>query len=156
MENTTKQKIINIIWSTLSVVFVALIANIFTQAGREWYDGLKTAGEWPPSFLFPIVWSIIYLLIGVSIFFMLNSGKMNKKMTTLLILNGVANILWCLFFFTLNSTLGGLATILINLILSILLVREIDKDKILGYLLVLYPLWVSFATFLNLAVWILN
>ena len=156
MESTKKQKLLNLLWAFLSVAVVALIANLFSERNSEWYNNLAKASEWPPAFLFPIMWSIIYFLVGLSIYFMLNSGKMNKKMTILLVINGIVNILWCLLFFTLESTIGGLIMILFNLVASILLVREIDKDKPLGYFLTIYPLWVSFATMLNLAVWILN
>lgn len=156
MEQSKKQKLLNLLWAFLSVAVVALIANLFSQRNSDWYNNLAKASEWPPAILFPIIWTLIYFLIGLSIYFMLNGGKMNKKMIILLVINGIVNILWCLLFFTLQTTIGGLVMILLNLVASILLVREIDKDKLLGYLLVIYPLWVSFATMLNLAVWILN
>ena len=103
------------------------------------------------------MWSFIY---SVSIFYLIHlvrKEKDNKRVIWLLIINGFLNVLWCLVFFTLNSLLGGLIVIIINLIASMLLLKEICKtSELFSYILTVYPLWLSIATCLNFASWILN
>ena len=84
-------------------------------------------------------------------------GGLPRNIVILLILNGILNILWCLLFFTLNQTFGGLVSIILLLIMAYILVINISKyNKFYGYFTALYPIWVSIATTLNIAIWILN
>ena len=74
-----------------------------------------------------------------------------------MIINGALNVLWCLVFFTLKQLLLGDIVIILNLIAGFLLIADIFKTKKLyGYILIIYPIWLSIATTLNLALWILN
>lgn len=152
-----KENIIKYGIPVLSVVLVALLGSVFVDMGMDWFDGLNKPTEWVPNIVIPIMWSFIYL---VSIFYLIHlvrKEKDNKRVIWLLIINGFLNVLWCLVFFTLNSLLGGLIVIIINLIASMLLLKEICKtSELFSYILTVYPLWLSIATCLNLASWILN
>ena len=91
------------------------------------------------------------------LFFWIKDGVITKKVSVLFIVNGVLNVLWCLVFFTLKLTFLGNIVIILNLIASILLFIEIFKyKKLYVYWLSIYPIWISIATTLNLALWILN
>lgn len=141
----------------LSMAIVTLLGSIFTNKGLDWLSGLDKPSEWLTDFIIPIVWSVIYSLFTIFLIYLLNKNKLKKEVTILLLLNGFLNVLWCLVYFTLKNILLGQIIIIINLVSSILLIIQIFKiKKIWGYILLVYPSWLSIATCLNLAIWILN
>jgi len=147
----------NILLSVIPVIIVAVLGSIFVNIGMEWFNSLSKPTEWIPNVVIPIVWTVIYLATAVILFLWLNQENLSKCAVILFILNGIFNVLWCLFFFALNLILIGLITIIINLILAILLIICIFKSKpIYAKILLIYPTWLSIATSLNLAIWILN
>lgn len=151
------EKIINYGIPILSVAVVALLGSIFTNMGLDWLEGLNKPSEWLASFIIPIVWSVIYSLIVIYLLYRVKDNKLTKKEFILFVINGILNVLWCLLYFTLKSLLGGQIIIIINLIASILLVKTIfKKSTSWGYILLIYPIWLSIATALNLSIWILN
>lgn len=147
----------NSIISTVAVILVAGLGTLFTQLGMDWFDTLQKPTQWIPSFVIPIVWTVIYLSFAVILFLWQQNQKLSLKLTVLLIINGFLNVLWCLVFFTLKQLFIGNIVIVINTIFSFILVKDIYKQKNLyGYILALYPIWLSLATTLNTALWILN
>lgn len=153
MSKTTKYQII----STISIVLVAVLGSVFVNIGMEWFNSLAKPSQWIPNIVIPIVWSVIYLLAIICNIILIKQEKINKTLLTCLILNGIINILWCLVFFTLNLTFIGLITIIINLILGWFLWINLQKtENLLAKILIIYPIWLSIATTLNLALWILN
>lgn len=147
----------SIIISIVSIIIVAALGTLFTQLGMSWFDGLNKPTEWIPSFIIPIVWTIIYLAFAIILSLWQNKRPLTKEMKTLLIINGVLNILWCLVFFTLNQLFLGNVIIIINALFAIRLMFEIAKeDAMYGLILSIYPIWLCVATSLNLALWILN
>lgn len=152
-----REKIIGYSIPILSVMLVALLGSIFTNNGLEWLSNLNKPREWLKDFVIPIVWGVIYSLTAIYLLYLVRKDSLNNKQFVLLIINGVLNVLWCLVYFTLKSLLGGQILIVINLIASILLIKEIYKtNNKWGCVLLIYPTWLSIATCLNLAVWILN
>lgn len=153
MSKTTKYQII----STISIVLVAVLGSVFVNIGMEWFNSLAKPSQWISNIIIPIVWSVIYLLAIICNIILIKQEKINKTLLTCLILNGIFNILWCLVFFTLNLTFIGLITIIINLILGWFLWINLQKtENLLAKILIIYPIWLSIATTLNLALWILN
>ena len=152
-----KSKIINYVIIIASIVFIAVVGSILVNVGMDWFSLLDKPNQFIPSFVIPIVWSVIYVIFAIVLCVWSNKESFKKATILLLVLNGIFNILWCLLFFTLNQTFIGLISIVILLILSYLLVVNIFKQKpIYAYFTAIYPLWVSIATTLNLALWILN
>lgn len=147
----------NIIITVASIVGVAVLGTIFAQLGMGWFDSLQKPTEWIPSFVIPIVWTVIYLLFGYVLIKWQNRRPISKENLILLIINGVLNVLWCLVFFTLNQLLLGNIVIIINLLFGIRLYLEICKeDAMNGLIISLYPIWLCIASTLNIALWILN
>ena len=147
----------NIIIIVASIVGVAVLGTIFAQLGMKWFDGLYKPTEWIPSFIIPIVWTVIYLLFAYVLIKWQNREAISKENIILLIINGALNVLWCLVFFTLNQLLLGNIVIIINLLFGIRLYLEICKsDAMNGLIISLYPIWLTIATTLNTALWILN
>ena len=152
-----KENIIKYGIPVLSVLLVAMLGSIFTNEGMERFETLQRPSEWIKDFIIPIVWSVIYSLVTIYLLYIVNKDKLNKKLFVLLVLNGFLNVLWCLIYFALNSLFGGQVIIVLNLIASILLLKEVFKtNEKWGYVLMIYPIWLSIATCLNLATWILN
>lgn len=149
------RKIKKYIPSLLVILVIALVGTLFTYSGMKWFDNLNKPQEWIPNIVIPIMWTVIYSLFYI--YTIKSNYYENSKLVNLLLINGMLNVLWCLVYFVINSLLGGLIVIILNLIASIVLIIEIMKrNQKFGYVLMLYPLWLSIATTLNLATWILN
>ncbi len=139
------------------IIVVAVLGSIFVNLGMDWFDSLTKPSEWVPNFVIPIIWTVIYLLFAIVFIFLYKKEVVNTKIIVLGILNAVFNVLWCLVFFTLNQLLLGEIVIIINVVLGALLVAELTKTQLwYTFLLWVYPIWLSIATLLNTAVWILN
>jgi len=152
-----KEKILDYSIPVLSVSFVALLGSIFVKKGMSWFEKLNKPTEWIPNALIPVMWSIIYVIAALYIIHFIRKEKGNKRIVSLLVINGILNVLWCLVFFTLHGLFMGLVVIILNLISSMLLLKEISKkSEVYSYLLTIYPAWLSIATTLNLSCWMLN
>lgn len=146
-----------IIISTLIIVAVAALGSVFVNLGIDWFNGLIKPLEWIPNFLIPVVWTVIYLTFAIVNFIWIKNGTIPKQTVVLMIINAVLNVLWCLLFFTFNLLFIGNIAIIFNLIAGFFLWASIYKsNKIYSYILLIYPVWLSIATTLNLALWILN
>lgn len=97
--------------------------------------------------LFPIVWSILYILMGISSYIVRN----NKELMSIYKVNLVINLLWPIIFFTLNFKVFGFFWILLLiLVVGYMMYKFYNKNKISAYLLIPYLLWLIFASILNL------
>ena len=153
-----KRQTKKIIISFAVIISVAVLGSIFVSLGMDWFNSLRKPAQWVPNVVIPIVWTIIYTAFAVINFFWIKDDETIPKSTVvLMIVNAVLNVLWCLAFFTLNLLLVGNIVILLILIAGFALIIDILKSKKLyGYILSIYPIWLSIATTLNLALWILN
>ena len=140
-----------------SIVLIAVLGSIFVNIGMEWFNGLKKPMQFIPSFIIPIVWSAIYLTFTIVLCNWASKENFKTSTIVLLIINGSLNIIWCLTFFSLKQTFIGLIAIVLLLIFSYFLVVNIYKQKqTYAYFTLIYPIWCSIATCLNLALWVLN
>ena len=151
-----EKKFKNQILSVLSVVVVAVLGSVFVGLGMGWFNGLLKPDQWIPNFVIPIVWTLIYLIVSIYIAILSKSDRFDKNNIILFVVNGVLNVLWCLVFFTLHQTFLGLIVIVLNLVAGYVLYLRQDRKVVLARVLVIYPLWLSIATLLNTAIWILN
>lgn len=152
-----KEKIVLLIIFLLGIILVAVAGSLFSNMGMAWFEELQKPTEWVPSITFAIVWAFVYVLFAIYTFFAIRNDWLDNDSVVLLIINGVLNVLWCFVFFSLQSLLGGLIVILLNLVAGYMLFAHLwKKSRTFGFVLTVYPLWLSLATCLNLAVWILN
>ena len=121
------------------------------------YNTLQKPFLAPPSIVFPIVWTILYILMGIS-YGILESNKLtNKKIDLLYYIQLGVNSLWSIFFFLLKWRLFSFIWIILLAILIIFMILKFyDKNKVAGLLQIPYLLWVIFASYLNIAIYILN
>ncbi len=130
------------------------------SGGTELYKELNRPPLSPPGWVFPVVWSILYLLMGYSSYRILESGADPAQIRKALILYGVqlaVNFLWPLLFFGGQLYLSALLVLTLLWVLIFLTVRAFSPiDELASDLLIPYLLWVSFAWYLNLGIFLLN
>lgn len=148
-----KRNIKVLIFSIIIVYFVGFIGSIFTSGNTDsdWYKSIKP-NITPPNFVFPIVWNILFFLIGWSLYFVWTKSKKEDKGSIILIygLNFIFNILWSVLYFGLKNITFAFFEIIVlwlSIISMIVLARRIDIKS--GWLLAPYLLWVTFAGVLN-------
>ena len=140
---------------------VGLLSTPFTIASiPTWYQTLNKPSFSPPNWVFGPAWTILYFLMGVSLYLIWMKGLKNKKVKTgvkFFSIQLVLNFLWSIFFFGLHSPILGMidiALLWIAILITIIKFYEISKPA--SYILIPYLLWVSFASVLNLFIVILN
>ena len=152
-----KNNVLRIISIVVPIVLVAVLGSVFVNLGMDWFNVLTKPTQWIPNWVIPVVWTVIYIAFAVVLLLWSNKEEIPKSTKVLLIVNGILNVLWCLVFFTLKQTFLGNIVIILNLIAGIALwVNVFIKKKGYSYVLAIYPIWLSIATTLNLAMWILN
>ena len=110
----------------------------------------------PPGYLFPIVWSILYLLLGIS-FFLYRKNNNNSKTIKIYYLSLFVNLFWSIFFFVLKWYLFTIFwTILLLILVIYLLYLFYQEYKPALYLNIPYLIWLIFATYLIINIYILN
>lgn len=141
----------------LPILVVAVWGSVFVNIGMDWFNSLNKPSQWIFNPIIPIVWTVIYIAFAVILVLWTNKEALTKSTLILLIINGILNVLWCLIFFTLKQTFLGNIVIILNLIFGVAFwVNIFTKQKLYSYILAIYPIWLSIATTLNLALWIMN
>lgn len=146
------KKVLNIITPVLICFLVGFTASYFqSDSISTWYPQLNKPFLTPPNIIFPIAWSIIYLLIGISIGLILNSNSKEKKtLTTVFAIQLFFNFTWSiLFFYMQNPLLGFINIIVLDILVIYYIAKSKSVNKISAYLFVPYLLWILFATYLN-------
>ena len=151
---------IKIILSVWLPVLIWVVSSYFTfTAIDSWYMALNKPSFNPPNWIFWPVWTTLYILIGISFYLVWSqnfwSHKNRLKITYFSQL--FLNFTWSFTFFYLeNPFLWFINIIALWLIIIYTIILFYRVDKIAGYLLIPYLLWVSFASLLNLYIMILN
>lgn len=136
------------------------LAALLTGGAMEGYSGLARPPLSPPGWLFPVVWSILYILMGLASYLVAAapvSGERKERALSIYALQLAVNFAWPVIFFKL-SAYGWAFFWLLLLLLLVLALRLLFKhiDERAGKLLLPYLLWLLFALYLNLGVWMLN
>ncbi len=149
-------KILIYIKSILVPLLIGGLVGIVTSNYID-YNSLIQPSWAPPSFLFPIVWTILYALMGVSYGILKSNSLLDSKSSTLYYVQLFVNALWSIFFFVFKWRLFSFIWILLLIVLVFLMIKDFySKNKVAGLIQLPYLLWIIFASFLNLAVYLLN
>ena len=137
------------------------VGSLFTSPSiPTWYASLQKPNFNPPNGVFAPVWTILFLLMGISLYLIWSKGLRDKKVKTAVIIFAIQlilNMLWSFLFFGLQSPLYAFIEIIILWLAILLTITSFYKiSKIAGYLLLPYILWVSFAAVLNFSILVLN
>lgn len=130
------------------------------SGGMSDYKTLNQPPLSPPGWVFPIVWSILYLLMGYASYRVSESDAAPQQVRKALGYYGIQlffNFLWPIVFFGFNAYLPAFIVLVVLWILIAITLWSFDKlDSLAGTLLIPYLLWVTFAGYLNLGVFLLN
>ena len=142
--------------SILIPVVVGAIVGFLISSSID-YDSLQKPFLAPPSITFPIVWSILYILMGVSYGILKDNSLVDSKINSIYYSQLFINALWPIFFFLFKMRLLAFF-IIIGLLISVIImtIRFYQKNKLSGLLQLPYVLWTAFATYLNIGIYLLN
>lgn len=140
---------------------VGIAAAALTRESMDIYGQLSVPPLAPPTLVFPIVWSILYVLMGVSSAGIYNNRELDheaaKRGLTYYGESLIFNFTWSIIFFRLSAALAALACLIVLLYLIVRTIIEYRKVKPwCAYLQIPYALWVAFAGYLNAGIWLLN
>ena len=141
-------------------LLIGIIAGFLTRSGVENFSlNVEKPAFSPPPALFPIVWSILYILMGISAYIIEKTPPSAQRSRALIFyyIQLFFNFLWSFIFFSFNNYLVTFIWIIILLILIIATTVEFYKIKpVAAYLMIPYILWVAFAAVLNFSIYLLN
>lgn len=146
--------------SCFLIVFILLggIGSLFTtpNTNTDWYNSIKPSIT-PPSFVFPIVWNFLFILISFSLYFAWTSAKNKIQKRNIIIffgINFILNILWSVLFFVLKLPKIAFTEIILLWVSILVLIAVTEKINLKSsWLLWPYMIWVAFASILN---WIIG
>lgn len=137
-------------------LIIGSVVGFITSGYMDYNDLIKPTLS-PPGFVFPIAWTIIYLLIGISYMLLKEKGEVSKETKQLYYGQLIFNYLWTFLFFVFELRLLSVLWIIILDGLVICMTYQFYKqNKLSGYLLIPYVLWLIFATYLNISIYFLN
>ena len=142
------KSILIIIFPLVGGIIVSLLTN------TNGYKAMEKPFLSPPAIVFPIAWTVLYLLMGISLYMVL---KVNKEMIKPFLIQLIINYLWPFIFFSLKKYILS-AVVLLLLIACVIdmIIKFYNTKKIAGILQFPYFIWLLFALYLNIGVAILN
>lgn len=149
-------------WKTLFICLliplaVGGISAFLTKDGMEAFSAANKPPLTPPNWLFPVVWTILFILMGIASYLVATSGKPSQAALTVYGLQLVFNFLWSIFFFNMQWYLFAFVWLFVLWFLILVTTMSFKQiSKAAGYLMVPYLLWVTFAGYLNFGVYLVN
>ncbi len=141
-------------------LLVGGLASLLTGENMALFDSVRQPPLSPPGWLFPVVWTILYTLMGIASYLVLAASAQEeekKRAVSVYLYQLIANFLWPTFFFNFQwFFFSFLWLLLLWVFILITIIRFYRITKPAGYLLVPYLIWVTFAGYLNLGIWLLN
>lgn len=152
------KKVKSYVISILLALTVGGLSALATAKNMNIYDKINEPPLSPPAWLFPVVWSILFILMGVSAAMVYNENSpQTDNALFVYAVSLVLNFAWTIFFFNLQSFLVSFIILLalwVSILLTIILYFRINK--VAAWLQIPYLIWVAFAGYLNLAIVFLN
>ena len=154
--------------SLLLLIFCITAVNLLGYLGSffttpqipNWYASLNKPFFNPPAWVFGPVWTLLFILMGISLYLVIKDGlkdKTVKQAFSIFIFQMFLNVMWSVLFFGLQNPLAAsfeIIALAISIIVTMLLFYKISKPA--SYLLIPYLAWVSFASILNFTIWYIN
>lgn len=142
--------------SILIPVIVGVVIGVIISLSID-YNTLQKPPFAPPSIAFPIIWIILYTIMGLSYGILKSKNLTNKQVDLVYYAQLTVNAFWSIFFFLLKWRFFAFIWILIlDILVALMIIQFYKKDKLAGLLQIPYLLWVIFASYLNLFVYVLN
>lgn len=155
-----KTKITDLLIFIVGTELVGVLSGIIAGNSFSFYKEIVRPPFSPPGWIFPIVWIILYALMGISAYFIYNSKATVRQKNFALALYTiqlVVNFLWSIVFFRLKMLVFSVVIILLLLVLICVMLYSFYRIRSVAvYLNIPYLLWTAFASYLNIGVLILN
>lgn len=155
-----KKNIVALIISILIAQGVGFLSGFLSMSPSNSYENFNKPAFSPPGWIFPVVWTILFLLMAIAAYRIWMKGKSGEDVKKALILYGIQlflNFLWSIIFFRFRLYAIAFLELLLLLVFILLTTFEFYRiDKPAAYLMIPYIVWVSFAGVLNYAIWMLN
>ena len=144
-----------------SALAVGGLSALLTAGNMDLYSTINTPPLAPPAILFPIVWTILYILMGISAAMIYNTESapmpQRKSAPYTYAVSLFFNFFWSIIFFNMRNFLFAFIWLLILLFLIVRTIMKYYKiNPTAAYLQIPYLIWVTFAGYLNFAIWLLN
>lgn len=144
----------------LSAELVGVVSALLSGGFGNFYDKFTPPPLLPPSWLFPVVWTVLYAVMGFSAYLIYSSEANQSDKTKALKIYWAqlaVNFLWSIVFFRFEALWLAVAVILVLLALIVMMIAEFRKISPLAALInIPYLLWVAFATYLTIAIVVIN
>ena len=146
-----------LIISLLIPLAVGIISGLISMPFMDFNEVIQPPLA-PPGWLFPIVWTILYTLMGISFYLILETDNYDKDTSYMvyffqLFVNG----LWSIFFFVFKWRLFSVFWLILLIVLIIIMIVQFYKiNKLAGLLQIPYLFWCLFALYLNIGIYLLN
>ena len=146
-------------------ITVGMLSSFITKDAMMSFNAMKKPPLAPPGILFPIAWTILYILMGISSYIIFvydakndtTSLNIKNKCLSLYVIQLVFNFLWSVIFFKFKLYIFAFAWLVILWILVFKLILDSKKiSKVASYLLIPYLAWMTFAGYLNIGIAVLN
>ena len=141
-------------------LIVGIVAGLLARNSMEVFSVVEKPPLAPPAWLFPVVWTILYALMGISSYIVLTSDASQEEIKSAMQLYAyqlVVNFLWPTFFFNFGWYLFSFLWLILLWVLVFLMIRKFyDINRVAAYLNVPYLVWLTFAGYLNAGIWLLN
>lgn len=141
-------------------LIVGVAAALLSGGGMEAFATLNKPPLSPPAWLFPVAWTILYTLMGISSYLVLSSDASETQIQSAMNIYArqlLVNFLWPTFFFNFQWYLFSFFWLVLLWMLVLLMIWKFkDISKVAAYLNIPYLLWLTFAGYLNFSIWLLN
>ena len=161
-----KFNIVKLIIAILIPLLVGGLSAFITKDAMMVFDNIKKPPLAPPGIVFPIAWSILYILMGIASYLIYNLDEdklialqvvLRKNTLIIYVVQLVFNFFWSIIFFKFAMYKFAFAWLVILWVLVLMFIRNAMKlNKVAAYLMIPYLFWMTFAGYLNIMIAILN
>ncbi len=150
-----KKFIISTVLFVIATLVIAFFISQLTGEVNTSYNDLQQPPLSPPGIVFPIVWTILYVLLGITASYLYNNDY--TKLFGAFLVQMAFNFSWTWLFFNMNNYILSIIWICIMIILTMIIILSLkNMDQKIYVLLIPYIIWLCFALYLSIGIYILN
>lgn len=146
--------------AVLLPISVGVVSSYLTRDAQTMFSMMNKPALSPPGWLFPVVWTILYVLMGIASYIIYQHGKEREDVKSALsfyLVQLAFNFFWTIIFFNYESYLFAFIWLIVLWGLILITLLKFNKiSRAAAYLMIPYLIWVTFAGYLNLAIYMRN
>ena len=136
------------------------LSALLTSGNMDLYSEIVQPPLAPPPWLFPVVWTVLFILMGISSAMIFTSDAPKRDVNNALTVYGInlfLNFFWSIIFFNMRAYFFAFIWLIaLWITILVMIIKFIKIKPLAGYIQIPYLIWVTFAGYLNLAIYILN